>query len=195
MRKRPIKPDKGSTLSFSLILDEKIGKLKPSSAYLVSLAPAKGVSDELKIAGCTICTTKGASDDRISCVFPRRSAGSRLCSRPRPCLDRGARRHVLCAHNRQWIDLVDAWRRPGICRCCAGTKHSGIAPRAGQRPRPRRVPPHHAGHVANRARCHRCRHGVVGRRPVFRQARLEQTARPAAGQALRRGSGFSRQRN
>ncbi len=62
----------------------------------------------------------------------------------------------------------------------------------GDQPRPRRVPPDPAGHVADREGSDRRRHGVVGRRPFLRQARLGQAARRSPAAPFGRRAGLSR---
>ena len=61
-----------------------------------------------------------------------------------------------------------------------GAEHSGASQNLVSRPHPRDLPPHPSRHVADREGSDRRRHGVVGRRSLLRQARLEQAARHPA---------------
>ena len=75
------------------------------------------------------------------------------------------------------------------------SEHSGAAPQSGQRCRADRVPEDTAADVANRARRHRGRHRVVGRRAVFRQSRLVASCSPCRAPKLsRRGAALPRPR-
>ena len=66
------------------------------------------------------------------------------------------------------------------------------APRHPHAPDHRRVSPHAAAHVEDRAGRARGRQRLVGRRAVLRHARLAQVAAPAAAEAHRGGAGLSR---
>ena len=85
------------------------------------------------------------------------------------------------------VVLASAFR----CRC-VDFECPAAAPRGHLESHPRHLPPHPAGHVADREGSDRRRHGVVGRGSLLRQARLGQAARHARAAPLGRGAGVPR---